>query len=162
MTNKQVVYGVSFFDSRNVKLFNFVEDNPRNTILKIFKRVEDGLEETFVGIEVDVEEDGNINMLSMMFAQTTWDNDDHCQATGVTPKIYFLWGNVVKVKIKSFNGNLPHYLTLGKHYEVVYPDDEFFSDGLYYILDDCNDSCLIYLEDCSYLNGGEWEIVDEQ
>ena len=90
MTNKQVVYGVSFFDSRNVKLFNFVEDNPRNTILKIFKRVEDGLEEVFAGIPVDTDEDGNINMLSMMFAQTTWDNDEHCQATGVTPKIYFL------------------------------------------------------------------------
>ena len=90
MTNKQVVYGVSFFDSRNVKLFNFVEDNPRNTILKIFKRVEDGMEETFVGVGVDTDEDGNINMLSMMFAQTTWDKDDHCQATGVAPKIYFL------------------------------------------------------------------------
>ena len=90
MTNKQVVYGVSFFDSRNVKLFNYVQDYPRNTILKIFKRVEDGLEETFAGIPIDTDEDGNINMLSMMFAQTTWDNDCHCQATGVTPKIYFL------------------------------------------------------------------------
>ena len=29
-------------------------------------------------------------MLSMMFAQTTWDKDEHCQATGATPKIYFL------------------------------------------------------------------------
>lgn len=90
MSNKQVVYGVSFFDSRNVKLFNYVQDFPRNTILKTFKRVEDGLEEKFVGIEVDVEQDGNINMLSMIFAQTTWDKDEHCQATGVTPKIYFL------------------------------------------------------------------------
>ena len=68
----------------------------------------------------------------------------------------------MKVKIKSFNGNLPSYLTLGKHYEVIEPDDEFFSDGLYYILDDYKDSCLIYLEDCGYLNGGKWEIVDEQ
>ena len=90
MENKQVVYGVSFFDSRNIKLFNFVEDNPRNTILKIFKRVEDGLEEVITGIPIDVEESGNINMLSMMFAQTTWDSDEHCQATGATPKIYFL------------------------------------------------------------------------
>ena len=91
MSNKQVVYGVSFFDiRRNVKLFNFVDEFPRNTILKIFKRIENDLEETFVGIPVDVEEDGNINMLSMMFAQTTWDKDEHCQATGVAPKIYFL------------------------------------------------------------------------
>lgn len=90
MSNKQVVYGVSFFDSRNIKLFNYVDEFPRNTILKIFKRVENGLEEVFVGIEVDVEESGNIDILSMMFAQTTWDKDDHCQATGVAPKIYFL------------------------------------------------------------------------
>ena len=90
MSKKQVVYGVSFFDSRNVKLFSFVEDNPRNTILKIFKRIEDGLEEVFAGIPIDIDADGNISMLSMMFAQTTWDKDDHCQATGVAPKIYFL------------------------------------------------------------------------
>lgn len=90
MSNKQVVYGVSFFDSCNIKLFNYIEDFPRNTILKIFKRIENDLEETFAGIEVDVEESGNINILSMMFAQTTWDKDEHCQATGVTPKIYFL------------------------------------------------------------------------
>ena len=90
MSNKKVVYGVSFFDSRNIKLFNFVEDNPRNTILKTFKRVEDDLEEVFVGININTDADGNINMLSMMFAQTTWDNDEHCQATGATPKIYFL------------------------------------------------------------------------
>ena len=90
MSKKQVVYGVSFFDSRNVKLFNYIEDNPRNTILKIFKRIEDGLEEVIVGIPIDIEESGNIHMLSMMFAQTTWDKDEHCQATGVAPKIYFL------------------------------------------------------------------------
>ena len=90
MSNKQVVYGVSFFDSRNVKLFNYVQDFPRNTILKIFKRVEQDVGETFVGIPIDIDADGNINMLSMMFAQTTWDKDEHCQATGVTPKIYFL------------------------------------------------------------------------
>jgi len=90
MSNKQVVYGVSFFDSRNAKLFNYIEDNPRKTILKTFKRAEDDMEEVIVGIPIDTEEDGNINMLSMMFAQTTWDKDEHCQATGVTPKIYFL------------------------------------------------------------------------
>ena len=90
MSNKQVVYGVSFFDSRNVKLFNYVQDNPRNTILKIFKRVENGLEETFAGVPIPVDADGNIDMISMMFAQITWDKDEHCQATGVTPKIYIL------------------------------------------------------------------------
>ena len=90
MSNKQVVYGESIFDSRNTKLFNYVQDFPRNTILKIFKRIEDGLEEVLVGIPIDIEESGNINMLSMTFAQTTWDKDEHCQATGVAPKIYFL------------------------------------------------------------------------
>lgn len=67
----------------------------------------------------------------------------------------------MKVKIKSFNGNLPEYLTLGKLYDVINPDDEFFSDRLYYITDDYNGYCLIYLEDCEFLNGGEWEVVDE-
>ena len=67
----------------------------------------------------------------------------------------------MKVRIKSFNGNLPNYLTLGKHYEVIEPDVDLII-GWYYILDDYNDSCLIYLEGCGYLNGGEWEIVDEQ
>lgn len=90
MSNKQVVYGVSFFDSRNVKLFNYIEEFPRNTILKIFKRIEDDMVEVFAGIPIDIDEDGNISMLSMMFAQTTWDKDEHCQATGVAPKIYFL------------------------------------------------------------------------
>ena len=66
----------------------------------------------------------------------------------------------MKVKIKSFNGDLPDYLTLGKHYDVIEPDVDLIS-GLYYILDDYKDSCLIYLEDCGYLNGGEWEVVNE-
>ena len=67
----------------------------------------------------------------------------------------------MKVKIKSSNGNLSAYLTLGKLYDITEPDDEFFSDGLYYIIDDYNDHCLISLEDCGHLNGGEWEVVDE-
>lgn len=29
-------------------------------------------------------------MLSLMFQQGVFDKDEHCQATGVTPKIYFL------------------------------------------------------------------------
>ena len=157
MSNKQVVYGVSFFDSRNIKLFNFVEDNPRNTILKIFKRIEDGLEETFVGIPVDTDEGGNISMLSMMFAQTTWDKDEHCQATGVTPKIYFLWGNVVKVKIKSFNGNLPDYLTLGKWYNI-----KMIKDYCGYIVDDEGEEIFTFINNSYHLGGGSWEIVDEQ
>lgn len=68
----------------------------------------------------------------------------------------------MKVRIKSFNGNLPDYLTLGKLYDVTNPDDDFFSAGLYYITDDYNnDACLICLKDCGHLNGGEWEVVDE-
>lgn len=90
MKKSKCIYGVSSFNCKNVRLFNYVEEFPRNTILKIFKRIENDLEETFVGIPVDVEESGNINILSMMFAQTTWDKDEHCQATGVAPKIYFL------------------------------------------------------------------------
>ena len=67
----------------------------------------------------------------------------------------------MKVEIKSFNGNLPPYLTLGKNYDVIEPEYNYFSEDLYYILDDYKGSCLIYLKDCGHLNGGKWEVVDE-
>ena len=85
-------YGVSSYNCNNRKLFNFVCDNQKTgkTVLEFRKRIEDDKVEEFVGLPIAVEESGNINILSMMFAQTTWDKDEHCQATGVAPKIYFL------------------------------------------------------------------------
>lgn len=61
----------------------------------------------------------------------------------------------MKVRIKSFNGELPSYLTVGKVYEVV--------DGcLPYvdIIDDEGDCININIERSWHLNGGSWEVVE--
>lgn len=85
-------YGVSSFNCNNRKLFNFVQDNQKTgkTVLEFRKRVEDDKVEEFVGLSIDVDEDGNINMLSLMFQQEVFDKDEHAQAANATPKIYFL------------------------------------------------------------------------
>lgn len=85
-------YGVSSFNCNNRKLFNFVFDNQKTgkTVLEFRKRIEDGQEEFFVGLPIDVDEDNNINMLSLMFQQGVFDKDEHAQAANATPKIYFL------------------------------------------------------------------------
>ena len=61
----------------------------------------------------------------------------------------------MKVKIKSFNGELPYYLTAGKAYEVNQRSDYTF------ILEDDEGSLWMCLFDnCPNLNGGSWEIVE--
>ena len=62
----------------------------------------------------------------------------------------------MKVKIKSFNGQLPSYLTEGKVYEVIY----CFDDRVPMIQDDVKSIIYIGLEYCCHLNGGSWEIVE--
>lgn len=62
----------------------------------------------------------------------------------------------MKVKIKSFNGVLPEYLTVGKEYEVVDGKYPYFD-----IIDDCNENVYIDVNDCDHLNGGSWEVVEE-
>jgi len=70
----------------------------------------------------------------------------------------------MKVKIKSFNGELPSYLTVGKEYDFdeeinikdnrsgyIKPDD---FDG------DEDDHIFIWIDSCEYLNGGSWEVVE--
>lgn len=64
----------------------------------------------------------------------------------------------MKVKIKHFNGKLPHYLTLNKVYKVT-PSVVGFED-LYDLRDDVGDTLNIDLEDCAHLNGGSWEVVN--
>ena len=85
-------YGVSSYNCNNRKLFDFVETYQKTgkTILEFRKRIEDGKVEEFVGLSIDVDEDGNINMLSLMFQQGVFDKDEHAQASNATPKIYFL------------------------------------------------------------------------
>lgn len=92
MSTLKPFYGVSSYNCNNRKLFNFVQDNQKTgkTVLEFRKRIEDGKEEFFVGLPIDVDEDGNISMLSLMFQQGVFDKDEHAQASNATPKIYFL------------------------------------------------------------------------
>lgn len=85
-------YGVSSHNCNNRKLFDFVETYQKTgkTVLEFRKRIEDGKVEEFVGLPIDFDEDGNINMLSLMFQQGVFDKDEHAQAANATPKIYFL------------------------------------------------------------------------
>ena len=63
----------------------------------------------------------------------------------------------MKVKIKSFNGDLVD-LTEGKQYNV----DKDFGDGDLGIFDDSGFWFITRVdESCNFLNGGEWEVVDE-
>ena len=62
----------------------------------------------------------------------------------------------MKVKIKSFNGELPDYLTLGKVYEFEKWDD----DGFGGIQDDIGLGLMINTEVCDFLNGGSWEVLE--
>ena len=85
-------YGVSNHNCNNRKLFDFVETYQKTdkTVLEFRKRIEAGKEEEFIGLTIDVDEDNNINMLSLMFQQGVFDKDEHAQAANTTPKIYFL------------------------------------------------------------------------
>lgn len=63
----------------------------------------------------------------------------------------------MKVKIKNYFGEL-NDLTVGKIYEVTHK----FSDGDIGIKDDVGFLFITQLnEPCAFLNGGEWEVVDE-
>ena len=92
MSTLKPFYGVSSYNCNNRKLFDFVENYQKTgkTVLEFRKRIEDGVEELFVGLSIDVDEDNNINMLSLMFQQGAFDKDEHAQASNTTPKIYFL------------------------------------------------------------------------
>lgn len=92
MSTLKPFYGVSSYNCNNRKLFNFVCDNQKTgkTVLEFRKRIEDDKVEEFVGLSIDVDEDGAISMLSLMFQQGVFDKDEHAQASNATPKIYFL------------------------------------------------------------------------
>lgn len=63
----------------------------------------------------------------------------------------------MKVKIKSFNGNIPEFLTLGKEYDV-WTTSDMLTQG---IVDDTFNRRVISLslKECYLLNGGDWEEV---
>lgn len=63
----------------------------------------------------------------------------------------------MKIRIKTYNGELPSYLTVGKAYGVVlfsiHGDPKFITDDNFFLTVDMDDS--------SALNGGSWEVVSE-
>lgn len=67
----------------------------------------------------------------------------------------------MKVRIKSFNGELPDYLTLGKEYEIVETNTFPRQYDIQYIKDDLSRLITINLKSSRCLNGGSWEIVNE-
>lgn len=64
----------------------------------------------------------------------------------------------MKIKIKNFNGELPEYLTLGKVYEF----DKWSDDNDGGIQDDMGIGLYIFLDNCDFLGGGSWEVVDNE
>jgi hypothetical protein len=64
----------------------------------------------------------------------------------------------MKVKIKSFNGELPSYLTEGKEYYLWHTSD-MWTRG---ILADNGHNIVLStdLNNCWHLNGGSWEILE--
>ena len=63
----------------------------------------------------------------------------------------------MKVRIKTFYGELPEYLELNKSYEIEHIDN----NGNYFICTDLIDYVCITLNNCVHLNGGYWEFIDE-
>jgi zona occludens toxin (predicted ATPase) len=62
----------------------------------------------------------------------------------------------MKVKIKTYNGELPSYLTVGKVYEVVAPTS---NNGVRIITDD-GAFLSTEINNSPTLNGGSWEIIE--
>ena len=62
----------------------------------------------------------------------------------------------MKIRIKTYNGELPSYLTVGQVYDVK-------SRGVlgFWISVDHHGDIYVLLDDCGFLNGGDWELVSE-
>ena len=61
----------------------------------------------------------------------------------------------MKIRIKTYNGELPDYLTVGREYTVVDVVDCFNRTLL------INSGIEIHTNDCEHLSGGSWEIINE-
>ena len=60
----------------------------------------------------------------------------------------------MKIRIKTYNGELPSYLTVGKEYTV------YFNHEITMIKTDDDHVAYIDINKCRYLNGGSWEVVE--
>ena len=63
----------------------------------------------------------------------------------------------MKVKIKSYYGELPSCFSEGVEYDLTKPVDDL--DGCWIFGDDGEDHYIL-INGCSYLNNGSWEIVE--
>lgn len=63
----------------------------------------------------------------------------------------------MKIRIKTYNGDLLSYLTEGKVYEVIF---KISSKGGEILLDNGNIGAVRF-DRSAHLNGGSWEVVDE-
>ena len=61
----------------------------------------------------------------------------------------------MKIRIKTYNGELPSYLTMGKEYTVINVTDCFNRTLL------INSGIEIHINNCEHLNGGSWEVRSE-
>lgn len=61
----------------------------------------------------------------------------------------------MKIKIKSYNGELPNYLTLNKEYECEVSASK---RGAIFV-DDNGELCAVKIKKSCHLNGGDWELI---
>lgn len=62
----------------------------------------------------------------------------------------------MKIRIKTYNGELPSYLTVGKVYET----HNLNHKTLFGLITDDGRKMIAVLDNSSHLNGGEWEVVE--
>jgi len=63
----------------------------------------------------------------------------------------------MKIQIKTYNDELPSYLTVGKVYLLDTIND--LDSGDIYCGD--GDRITIKINDCAHLNGGSWEVLSD-
>ena len=61
----------------------------------------------------------------------------------------------MKVKIKSFVGELPEYFKIDEVYDVKHR-----SEYTFFLDDDEGDRWICLYDNCPHLNGGSWEVVE--
>lgn len=66
----------------------------------------------------------------------------------------------MKIRIKTFNGQLPDYLTMGKVYEVTQCEVSKEISNCGWIFADNGVKSFIDFDISNHLNGGSWEIVE--
>lgn len=64
-------------------------------------------------------------------------------------------GEEMKIRIKTYNGELPSYLTMGEEYAAINVVDCFDRTLL------INGGIEIHINNCEHLNGGSWEIIND-